>query len=530
MKKLILLGMLVLMLGFCSSQVFAQFHGATIAKNTESPKAPGETLNSQIQVGYNDDFGDTIEILECWDVVDIGGDNVRVPATGDLEIIAVSGNTTATVGGSLPVLIGASGSTLNGLPGLAGDGEVTFVQNTYVVQLDDPNPLPDQANANVRDLCDDPETEGCSSIINLLQFTASTDIECPEPCIDITKSVDPTTSKVGDEVIYEICVTNCGEFPLIDVQVTDSHLGPIDFPPSLEPGQEVCVEIPYVIQEEDAPGPRCNVAAVTAIDGCDEETQVGDESEEVCVELVNPAICIDKTVDNETPCIGDTVIYTICIENCGDHPLENIEVTDPHLGGVLEGFPDQLAPGESACVDIEYVVEPDDECPTINTATVTSTAVDLGNPREASDDAEICPQPCGEEGCTPGFWKNNADKKEASAWDCFTPETLFSDVFGEVITINLGKKQETVDDPTLLEALKAQGGGINALARHATAALLNACSDCVQYPMTVDEIIAEVQDAIPDGDIQGLKNQLAEYNEAGCPVNQQGECVGVEEE
>jgi hypothetical protein len=48
--------------------------------------------------------------------------------------------------------------------------------------------------------------------------------------------------------------------------------------------------------------------------------------------------------------------------------------------------------------------------------------------------------------------------------------------------------------------------------------------------MGVDDIIAAVQDAIPGGDIQGLKNELAEYNEAGCPVNQQGECVGVEED
>ena len=139
---------------------------------------------------------------------------------------------------------------------------------------------------------------------------------------------------------------------------------------------------------------------------------------------------------------------------------------------------------------------------------------------------------CGGEGCTPGFWKNNAEKWGAIAWVGYSPDDSFSSVFGVVITIftggNPNKSSSYITDPTLLEALGANGGGINALARHAVAALLNTSSPCVQYAYSsVSALIADVYDAIVSGDeeaIQSLHEDLAYYNEAGCPVNQHGEC------
>ncbi len=161
-----------------ASRSYAQIvtHGATIAKGCVSPKSPGDTTNCDIVVGYNDAAGDTISIDEVWDISDFGGDNVRVPAAGSLPISAVSGNTTCTVAGALPCLIGPAGSTLNGLPGTAASGQVTFNQATYVVQANDPDPLPDQGNAKVHDLCDAPNTSGCNSLSNTIQFTSQTNL------------------------------------------------------------------------------------------------------------------------------------------------------------------------------------------------------------------------------------------------------------------------------------------------------------------------------------------------------------------
>ena len=67
--------------------------------------------------------------------------------------------------------------------------------------------------------------------------------------------------------------------------------------------------------------------------------------------------------------------------------------------------------------------------------------------------------------------------------------------------------------------MQSGGGGVNALARHAVAALLNAASGDVDSDFTVAEVIALVQDAVESGDFETAKNLLAASNEAGCPLN-----------
>ncbi|MBN1974263.1 MAG: carboxypeptidase regulatory-like domain-containing protein [Sedimentisphaerales bacterium] len=133
----------------------------------------------------------------------------------------------------------------------------------------------------------------------------------------------------------------------------------------------------------------------------------------------------------------------------------------------------------------------------------------------------------GDEGCTPGFWKNNADKKGAVAWECYGPEDLFSEVFGQIITIR-GTGRSTITDPTLLQALGANGSGINLLARSAVAALLNAANTNINYAMSVDDVLDAVYDVLDEGtdeEIQALGSELDEYNNAGCPINQDGDPI-----
>jgi len=133
--------------------------------------------------------------------------------------------------------------------------------------------------------------------------------------------------------------------------------------------------------------------------------------------------------------------------------------------------------------------------------------------------------PGGGEGCTPGYWKNNwvrwQGAEPGNAWTTpYVGGTNFNTVFGETITVRVGKADVT--NPTLLQALNAQGGGVNALARHAVAALLNAASPDVDYKYSVAEVISMVQGALPDGDIEGVKNSLAGANEAGCSIDMHG--------
>lgn len=115
------------------------------------------------------------------------------------------------------------------------------------------------------------------------------------------------------------------------------------------------------------------------------------------------------------------------------------------------------------------------------------------------------PPPTGTEGCTPGYWKTHL-----TAWadTPFSPDDLYGTVFGVTATGN----------PTLEEAAGAGGGGEYALFRHATAALLNASIDGVDYAYTPAEVIEIVQNAYATGDFETAKNQLAAANEKGCSL------------
>ena len=115
----------------------------------------------------------------------------------------------------------------------------------------------------------------------------------------------------------------------------------------------------------------------------------------------------------------------------------------------------------------------------------------------------------GTQGCTPGYWKQT---QHFDSWpSAYSPGDDFDTVFG----VDLFSP-----DRTLLQALKAGGGGADALGRHAVAALLNASPDVpVDYWFGVNGVIATVQAAVSSGDYEGAKDIFAYYNEKGCPLN-----------
>lgn len=132
-------------------------------------------------------------------------------------------------------------------------------------------------------------------------------------------------------------------------------------------------------------------------------------------------------------------------------------------------------------------------------------------------EVEVPEEEEGPEGLTPGFWKNHP-----LCWDGYEPTQYFNDVFDVSISIGNGKK--AAENPTLMEALNANGGGINALARHAVAALLNAAHPDVNYPLSNTEIINAVHEAIANGEpaITDLKDQLDMYNNLGGGIDAHG--------
>jgi hypothetical protein len=202
-------------------------HGVGLASICEDERCTGETTFCRYVVSHNDQFGDTTAIIAAFDVVDPAGEAIRVPATGNLAILEAVGNTTAVPGPFTgPILIGPAGSSFSGLPGIPIDGEVTFVQDTYVIQTDDPNPLPHQPTIVVIDLCDDPGTSGCSSLPATLQFSAST--TWVDAGVELTSSANPTRVTLGvpTPVTFSFAATNTGDVPLIDVVLDHDQCAP----------------------------------------------------------------------------------------------------------------------------------------------------------------------------------------------------------------------------------------------------------------------------------------------------------------
>ena len=114
------------------------------------------------------------------------------------------------------------------------------------------------------------------------------------------------------------------------------------------------------------------------------------------------------------------------------------------------------------------------------------------------------PPPAGGDGCTPGFWKNSP-----GSWVGYSTGQTFASVFG---TNAMGTSL------TLMQALNLGGGGKNALARHATAALLGAAHPSVDYDASVADVIADTRAAMNGGDVNGTKNMFEAFNELGCPL------------
>ena len=111
------------------------------------------------------------------------------------------------------------------------------------------------------------------------------------------------------------------------------------------------------------------------------------------------------------------------------------------------------------------------------------------------------------QGLTPGYWKQ-FDKQHPWDGTGFGPDEYFDTIFGLSSPNTFGG--------TLGEAVWAKGGGKNALARHATAALLNAADPNINYPYTQQQIIDMVNAAFAANDpvaIETLKDKLATANE-----------------
>lgn len=127
------------------------------------------------------------------------------------------------------------------------------------------------------------------------------------------------------------------------------------------------------------------------------------------------------------------------------------------------------------------------------------------------------PEEGGGQGCTPGFWRQS---HHFDSWTTYNPGDSIEDPFDIPSSVMLARpEQGKAKELTLLEGVTLRGGGVNALIRHAVAALLNASSPDVSYDLSVSEVISKFNAAVDGGDIEGTKDEFEGFNELGCPLD-----------
>lgn len=199
--------------------------------------------------------------------------------------------------------------------------------------------------------------------------------------IDVTKS-GPAMAHVGDTITYEITVTNSGMTALSNVVVSDPLFGGvIGTIPSMAAGASQTFYPQYTVLEAD-PDPLPNTVTASGLD------LLGESKNDLAswsVDIIHPAIAVEKTVDPEIIAFGGAVLYTYRIENTGDVDLTDITLDDDILGSLSASLPKtSLAAGEVMLAYAPYDVTDD----VTNVATVTGD-----DPLElevsADDDASV---------------------------------------------------------------------------------------------------------------------------------------------
>jgi hypothetical protein len=487
-------------------------------------------------------------------------------------------------GGPTPLVIltapPTSGDAVD--PGVLNAGETWTWDSSTVIALDD---FPITASTTFTATGSAQYDDGVNPVVTVT-YPGDTDEQDSVTVVPLSTDVGisalPTTVPIGGTVDLTVTENNDGDVPLTNVSVAvtfDNGGGPtplviLTAPPTsgdggvagvLEAGETWTWDASTVIALNDIP-----ITAVTTFtatgsaqydDGVNPVVTVtypGDLDEQESITVgENPDTVIDITANGSdgpiTVCVGETVTLTICEQNTGEidltdpfvelyddptlvsAPIATLDETSPEFTGTDGADLGELDQGEEWCWDVDVVVTDPTTTFTaiaygyINGTILVTWCIDTGNPpadticdQDERNDVIVNTEECGGEGCTPGFWKNNADNWGHSAWVGYLPTDSFETIFDVDVTLR-GKGKDTYPNPTLLDALNANGGGINALARHAVAALLNTSSPCVNYAYTdVGALITDVHNAILAGDaaIQELHSDLAYDNEAGCPISQ----------
>ncbi len=235
---------------------------------------------------------------------------------------------------------------------------------------------------------------------DLINLTASTDQKDfgytqPLSSISINKTAADDTDnqqiRSGGTANFKITVTNTGNLTLTNVVVIDELTPACNFSiESLAPGATSTVK---TCARNNVTSDYTNVAKVEAqpVDGSD--TPIGDpvkDDDDSKVDVINPAITIEKTPETQSISSSGTASFTIKVKNTGDVTLTDVSVSDPLTGSCAKTKADipalaSMAPAAEVTYDCTRTGV---TASFVNEATVTAKPP-VGTPVTASDTAAV---------------------------------------------------------------------------------------------------------------------------------------------
>lgn len=392
--------------------------------------------------------------------------------------------------------------------------------------IDFPYTIPLDADAN-NPLCNI-VTAKYEDILGLqVQDDANACVTLEKPGIDVKKTCD-AYSKVGDTINYEVKIKNTGNANLtIDSVVDNKADNPIVFSSCnpLAPGATCTLDYSHlVVAGDDSNQPGAKVTNTVTVTAHLTDVPAVTVSQQATCDtiLVHPSFTASKVCE-PTTVTGPTAQYRIIITNNGDVPLL-IHVVDP---GVTPAIPDQqLSNVPPLNVINQLVTKPVPAGATevcndnMHVLATLPASYGLGNSYTFDSGPICCQVPGGQEGCTLGYWKNNTP-----CWcGSYLPGQKLNTVF-DFSAQGIPPTVVALGNKTLLQALAFPGGSTVAgkaqnMLRQAVAALLNACSENVDFPLNTTAVIDKVNDALINTFKLGtVQSEFSTDNSLGCPLN-----------
>lgn len=171
------------------------------------------------------------------------------------------------------------------------------------------------------------------------------------PGIQVVKTASPTVVRVGDLVTYTYAVTTTTSESLADVAVTDDKCTPVAFVDGDTDGDDL-LDAGEIWNFRCTSTLAVDTVNVATANGQDDEGNETTDTDDESVDVIHPALAVDKTADRAIAGPGDAITYTYVVTNPGDGPLEPVTITDDKCDPVtfVSGDADgdaALDPGEA---------------------------------------------------------------------------------------------------------------------------------------------------------------------------------------